>query len=100
MPVLFARSEPHHVSRPDVLDWASFTLHPTGPRNHDQGLPEGMGMPGRPSARLEGHLTPGHTSGFRGSKQWIDTNRACEPLCWAFLGGLSSSFFDFHTFLL
>ena len=54
MPVLFARSKEHDVTGPNRLDRPPVTLHASEPGQDQDGLPERMGVPGRPRARLEG----------------------------------------------
>src|SRR5271167_794668 len=45
MPVLLAGREPHHITRPDLLDRSAFALDPTAASRDDEGLTERMRMP-------------------------------------------------------
>src|SRR5580693_6127713 len=38
MPVLFRRREPHHIARPNFLDWTALTLRPAAAGRDKQGL--------------------------------------------------------------
>src|SRR3954470_2608234 len=53
MPVLLVRWEPHHVSRPDLLDRAAVALGKAEAGCDDQRLPERMGVPRRARAGFE-----------------------------------------------
>ena len=63
MPVLLARREPDHVSRPDFLDRAALALRPSAARRHDQRLPQRMRVPCGASARLKGDARAGGAGG-------------------------------------
>src|ERR1700688_1745828 len=53
MPMLLARREPDHVTRPDLIDRASPALREAVASRHDQGLAQRVGVPGCPSGWLE-----------------------------------------------
>src|SRR6185437_11531805 len=80
VPVLLARREPDHVTRPDFLDRAALALHPAEARGDDQGLAERMRMPGGPRTGLEeddGAPDPGRIGRL---EQRVDAYRAGEIL--------------------
>src|SRR5918994_3848053 len=54
MPMLLIRRKPDHIARADFLDRAAPGLHPAEAGRDDQNLAEGMGVPCRTRARLEG----------------------------------------------
>src|SRR5206468_3497920 len=60
MPVLYARRNPHHVARLDLLLLPTPFLHPTRARSDDENLPGGMRVPGAARAGLEGHMARAH----------------------------------------
>ena len=53
VPMLLARREPDHVTRPNFLDRASPALYQAATRRHDQGLAQRVGVPCGTGARLE-----------------------------------------------
>src|SRR5579859_5013537 len=53
MPMFLSRREPDHITRSNVLDRATPALDPAIASRHNQGLAQGVSMPGGPSARLE-----------------------------------------------
>src|SRR3954464_6637800 len=59
VPVLFARREPNHVTRPDLFDRPAPPLYLAAPRRDNECLPERVSVPRRPCARLEGHAGSG-----------------------------------------
>src|SRR5688500_14894252 len=58
VPMLFTRWEPDHVTRPNFLNRASPALGQAKTGRYDQGLAQRVGVPGCPSARLEGDSGP------------------------------------------
>src|SRR5262249_9765762 len=68
VPVLFVWREPDHVARADLLDRPAVALDPAGAEGDDQGLAEGMSMPGRARARLEGDGRALSARGLGGGK--------------------------------
>src|SRR3954462_6377121 len=60
VPVLDARREPDHVAGPDLLLRAAPLLHPAGTRRDDEGLSDGMRVPSRAGAGLEGDVPARH----------------------------------------
>src|SRR5437016_2398696 len=55
MPVLLSGREPHHVTRPNLLNRSAFALGPAAARRYDERLTERVRMPGRARARLESY---------------------------------------------
>src|SRR5207253_3672225 len=88
VPMLFARAKPDHVTRPDFLDWPAPALRPAAAGRHDQGLAERMRVPRGPGTRLEGDAGARDTPRIGCFEQRIDPNRAGEPICRSFAGGL------------
>src|SRR3954470_10542186 len=64
MPVLFTRSEPHHITRPNLLDRAAEPLHTAGARDDDQSLSKRMRVPVRANIAF---AIAGATGGTPGS---------------------------------
>ena len=52
MPVFLTRRDPDNITLPDFLDLAAPLLNPAGASRHDQYLPDRVGVPCCPSARL------------------------------------------------
>src|ERR1700683_698631 len=72
MPVLLARREPDHVTRPDLLDGSAPTLGPAAASRDDESLTERMGMPRSPRTRLEGDAGALHKCRIGRLKKRID----------------------------
>src|SRR5918911_5166765 len=53
MPMFFSGCKPNHIPRSDLADRAAPALRLSAASGHDQGLPQRMTMPGRPSTGLE-----------------------------------------------
>ena len=53
VPILLTRREPDHVTRPNLLDWASPALCQAAASRHDQGLAQRVGMPCSAGAGLK-----------------------------------------------
>ena len=53
MPVLFAGSEPHDITRPDFLDGAALALRPAAARGDHESLPKRVRVPRGACAWLE-----------------------------------------------
>ena len=62
MPVLLAGWEPNDIAGTDFLDRSAVALNKAEARCHKQRLTEGMAVPNRPSAGLEGHRCADDTS--------------------------------------
>src|ERR1700733_12965376 len=54
VPMLFAGSEPDHITRANFFDRTFPALCSAAASRHDESLPERMRMPRRPGAGLEG----------------------------------------------
>jgi hypothetical protein len=54
-PVLLSRWDPHRVAWRDFADRTAPGLNPSCSREHVQGLPQRVGVPGSPCAGFEGH---------------------------------------------
>src|SRR5579859_415567 len=78
VPVLLARREPDHVTRPDFLHRSALALDPAATGRDDQRLTQWMRMPGRPGAGLERDAGATSTCGIGRLEQGIDTDRAGE----------------------
>src|SRR6202047_3898410 len=94
MPVLFPRREPHHIARPNFLDWTALALRPAAAGCDKQGLTEGMCVPRGASTWLERHARGGRASRSVCLEEWIDAHRAGEPVGWAFAGWVWTISFD------
>src|SRR5215207_2038794 len=88
VPVLDARREPDHVAAPDLLLRAAPLLHEAEARRDDEGLSDGMRVPSRAGARLEGDVPARHPRRSGRGQHGIDPHRACEVVRRAFGGGL------------
>src|SRR6202023_1483381 len=64
MPVLLTRREPDHIAGADLLDRTAPALRPPEAGYDDQGLTEGMGVPGGARARLERDVRAAHARRF------------------------------------
>src|SRR6184192_2556148 len=53
VPMLLTRRDPDHVTGPNLLDRPAPALRAARAGRHDQGLAQGVGVPGRPGAGLE-----------------------------------------------
>src|SRR5262249_28229634 len=96
VPVFFARREPDDVAGAEFLDRTAPALGPAKAGSDDQGLAEGMGMPGGAGAGLEGHAISGGAGGRGGREERIDTDGAGEVIRRAAGGGLGASAFNVH----
>src|SRR3954467_7923090 len=100
VPVLLARREPYHVAGMDLLDRASLPLDPAAAGRDDERLTQGVGMPGRPAPGLEGDGVAGCTGRGLCREQWIDADRAGEPLGRSLGRRLRAYSGDIHLLLL
>ena len=97
MPMLFPCREPDHIAGTDFFDRSAHALYPSHTGGHDQGLPQGMGMPGGPGARFESHTcAAGPVRAVRG-KQHIHADVAAEPVIGSLHGRLGAASSDFHS---
>src|SRR5215207_5437215 len=88
VPVLNAWRKPDHVAGPDLLLQAAPLLHEAEARRDDEGLSDGMRVPSRAGARLEGDVPARHPRRSGRGEHGIDPHRACEVVRRAFGGGL------------
>ena len=84
VPVPFARREPDGIAGADFLHRAAFALRPAEAGNHNQGLAEGMGVPGGAGAGFEGDLSALNPLGIKGVEEGIDADLTREPCLGAF----------------
>jgi hypothetical protein len=82
MPMLLTRRKPDDITRVDFLDRAAPSLHPAAAGRDDQGLTEGMGVPCRARARLEGDAGATSTCWIGRLEQRVNTNSAGEIIRW------------------
>ena len=75
VPMLLARRKPDHVTGMDFLDRAALPLDPTAAGRDDQGLPQRMGVPCRPSSGLERDAGTGRTCRSVCLEQRVDADR-------------------------
>src|SRR3954447_22447789 len=88
VPVLLPGREPDHVAGPDLLDRPAPALRAAAAGRHDQGLPQGVGVPCGPGPRLERDARAGHTRRIGRLEQRVDAYGAREILAGPFAGGL------------
>src|SRR2546427_5543317 len=88
VPMLLARRERDHVTRPNLLDRASPALGAAATCRHDQRLAQRVRVPCPPSARLERHARADDPCRIGGFEQRIDAYRAGEILRRTFAGRL------------
>src|SRR3954469_17433652 len=86
MPMLLAGFEPDDVTRLDLLYRSAVTLSPATAGRHDQRLTEGMRVPRRPRAGLEGHMCAGDPRGVGRLEQHIDADSTGEVFGRPFAG--------------
>src|SRR3569623_838518 len=96
MPMLLTRRTPDHVAWPNFLFRAALALYPPAPDGDNQGLPERMGMPGRPGAGLERDARAHRARRVGGLNQRVDTYGAGEVFRGPFAGGVGTTAFDVH----
>ncbi len=94
MPVLLAGWEPDHITGAYLLDRSAGALGPADARDHDEDLPERMGMPGGSCAGFEGHASALHMR--RIGEKRIDAYCSGEPFGWSWRGRLGSDSSDVH----
>src|SRR5258708_2914655 len=88
MPMFLSRLKPDHVPRTNVLDWTTPALDPAIASRHNQGLAQGVSMPGGPSARLERDTGADHACRIGCLEQGVNTYRAGKVLDRSFTGRL------------
>ena len=87
MPVFFAGWEPDDITGMEFFDGAAEALGATAAGGDDQGLAEGVGVPGSASSRLEGDGGTGDACWRWGLEKRVDADGAGEPIGRAFAGG-------------
>ncbi len=80
MPVLLAGRGPDHITRPDLLNEAPFTLSQATACRNDERLTERMRVRCSPGARFESNAGALHKCRIRCLKKRVDAHRASEPL--------------------
>jgi hypothetical protein len=88
MPVLLARREPDHVTRPDFLHRAAPPLCPPATGRHDQVLTERVSVPCCPRAGLEGDAGTDNTRRSGRVEQRVNAHGAGKIFCRPFAGRL------------
>jgi hypothetical protein len=86
--MLLSGREPDHVTRPDLLDGATPVLHEPAASRHDQGLAQGMGVPGCASAGLESDTGGEYAGRSVCLNERVNAYGAGEIFGGAFAGGL------------
>src|SRR6185436_10048794 len=100
VPVFFAGSKPDHIPRMNLLDRAGPALRAPAAGGHNQRLTERVRVPRRARAGFESDARATHARGVSPIEQWIDANRAGEPVGRSLAGRLRSASFDVHGRLL
>jgi len=72
------------LARSDLLDGPALALSESAPEQHDQRLPQRMGMPCRASTRLEGDGIGSCTDWRIRLEQGVDTHCTCKPFSCSF----------------
>ena len=96
VPVFFAGREPDDVAGVDGFHGAAEALDAAGAGGDDEGLAEGMGVPGGAGAGLKGDDGAADAGGVAAFEGRVDADGAGEPVGGAFGGGLGAVAFDFH----
>jgi hypothetical protein len=84
VPVFFVWGEPDYVAGVDLFYWAAFALGSSAACGDDQGLAEGVGVPGGAGSGLECDAGAGYQGWVGCLKEWVDTYGSGEPVCWTF----------------
>jgi len=100
VPVFFAWREPDDVAGVDGFHGAAGALNAAGTGGDDEGLAEGMGMPGGAGAGFKGDNGTADAGGIAAFEGRVNANDAGEPVGRAFGGGLGAVAFDFHGYIL
>lgn len=96
VPVFFAGREPDDVAGVDGFHGAAEALDAAGTGGDDEGLAEGMGVPGGTGAGFEGDDGAADARGVAAFEGGVDADGAGEPVGGTFGGGLGAVAFDFH----
>src|SRR4051812_46569032 len=104
VPVLLTRRKPHDITGTDFFDRTAPALDAPNPESDNQRLTEGVGVPGRASARFEGHARTLRPFRRMRVEKRINPNGAGEPVGRPFPEGrdparLISIFFSFRAAL-
>jgi len=84
VPMLLSWRKPDHISGVNLLDRVAFSLSPSAACSDNQGLSEGMGMPGGAGTWLKGDAGTGNKGWIGRLKEGVDAYGAGKPLRWAF----------------
>ena len=84
VPVLFVGWEPDDVAGTNFFDGTVFALNPSTAGGDDEGLAEGMGVPGGAGSGLEGDVGSDDEGGVGGLEERVDADGAGEPVGGAF----------------
>lgn len=88
VPVLHSGRKPHDIAGTDFFDGTAFTLHAATAGGDDEGLSQGMRVPGGAGSRLEGDAGTGSASGGGRLEQGVDAHGAGKPVRGTFHGVL------------
>ena len=81
---------------PNFFDRAAPALYASAASRYDQCLPQRMGVPCCPGARLERDDCAGNTRGIASLEWRVNAHRAGKPVGRSFAGWLGATSFDFH----
>ena len=91
VPMLQSGREPNHIVRANFLNGTAFALNPSHPGRDDQGLPQGMRVPGRPRARLECDAPGGDPPWFSYWEERVDPHSSGEVVPRSLVGRLRTA---------
>ena len=81
VPMLFTGRKPHDIAGANFFDRTALAPHPAPTGRDNQRLTEGVRVPGRASAGLEGHKRAGDAGGLNsGSILTVPVNQSAGPL--------------------
>jgi hypothetical protein len=86
--MLLARRKPDHITGTNLFSRATPALHKTAASRHDEGLAQGVGVPGGASAGLEGDAGGEYAGRSVCLDQGVYAYGAGEIFGGAFAGGL------------
>ncbi len=82
--MFFARWKPDHVPWTNFFYRASPALCPAKALRHNQGLAQGVGMPGGSCARFKRDTSPGYACRVGRLEEGINANHAGKVFSWPF----------------
>lgn len=88
VPVFLARWEPDYVTWPNLFDRSSPALDPAATGGDDEGLAQGMSVPGGSGSRLKRDDRARDPRGLGSLERGVKAYRASEPVGRACAGGL------------